>query len=84
MQITSIKIRKLEKESKMKAVVSVVFDDVFVVHDIKVIETEDKTFIAMPNKRMSDGTYKDVAHPINTEFRVELEKQILAQYNSEE
>lgn len=64
MQITDIRIRKLEKEGKMKAVVSVTFDDEFVVHDIKVLAGDSGLFIAMPSRRGSDGDYRDIAHPI--------------------
>ena len=81
MQITDIRIRKLNTEGKMKAVVSVTFDDVFVVHDIKVIEGQDKLFIAMPSRKTPDGEFKDIAHPINSEMRDLLEKAILEKYN---
>lgn len=63
MQITDIRVRKLTKEGKMKAVVSVTFDDVFVVHDIKVIDGDKGLFIAMPSRRAGDGEYRDIAHP---------------------
>lgn len=65
----------------MKAVVSVTFDDCFVVHDIKVIEGQSKLFIAMPSRKTSDGEFKDIAHPINAEARAELEEKILAEYS---
>ena len=84
MEITSIKIKKFETESKMKAIASVTFDDCFAVHDIKVIENEDKVFIAMPNKRLKDGTFKDVAHPINFEFRQFIEAKVIEAYNNAE
>ena len=80
MQITDIRVRKLTKEGKMKAVVSVTFDDVFVVHDIKVIEGEKGLFIAMPSRRSGDGEYRDIAHPINSEMRDKLQKEILEKY----
>ena len=64
----------------MKAVVSVTFDDAFVVHDIKVIEGQDKLFTAMPSRKTQDGEFKDIAHPINRETRVKLEEAILAEY----
>ena len=64
----------------MKAVVSVTFDDCFVVHDIKVIEGQDKLFIAMPSRKTPDGEFKDIAHPINTSTREELEQKILEKY----
>ena len=84
MEITSIKIKKFETESKMKAIASVTFDDCFAVHDIKVIENEDKVFIAMPNKRLKDGTFKDVAYPINFEFRQFIETKVIEAYNNAE
>ena len=74
----------VSKESKMKAVVSVTFDDCFVVHDIKVIEGEKGLFIAMPSKKTPDGEYRDIAYPINSEMRNQLEKQILDVYNEEQ
>lgn len=80
MQITDIRTRVVSKESKMKAVVSVTFDDSFVVHDIKVIEGEKGLFIAMPSKKTPDGEYRDVAHPINGEMRAMLQEAILTEY----
>jgi stage V sporulation protein G len=83
MQITDTRIRMVTKESKMKAVVSVTFDDCFVVHDIKVIEGEKGLFIAMPSKKTPDGEYRDIAHPINSEMRSRLESTILDVYKEE-
>lgn len=80
MQITDIRVRKITKEGKMKAVVSVTFDEIFVVHDIKVIEGEKRLFIAMPSRRSGDGEYRDIAHPINSEMRDKLQKEILEKY----
>lgn len=80
MQITDIRVRKITKEGKMKAVVSVTFDEIFVVHDIKVIEGEKGLFIAMPSRRSGDGEYRDIAHPINSEMRDKLQKEILEKY----
>ena len=80
MQITEIRVRKLTKEGKMKAVVSVTFDDVFVVHDIKVIDGDKGLFIAMPSRRAGDGEYRDIAHPINSDMRDRLQSEILAKY----
>ena len=77
MNITDVRIRKINDESKMKAVVSITFDDEFVVHDIKVIEGDKGLFIAMPSRRSSDGEYRDVAHPINTSTRERLQAVIL-------
>ena len=80
MQITDIRVRKLTKEGKMKPVVSVTFDDVFVVHDIKVIDGDKGLFIAMPSRRAGDGEYRDIAHPINSDMRDRLQSEILAKY----
>ena len=84
MQITDTRIRMINKESKMRAVVSVTFDDCFVVHDIKVIEGEKGLFIAMPSKKTPDGEYRDIAHPINSDMRNRLESTILAVYEEEQ
>ena len=67
MNITDVRVRKIAKEGKMRAVVSITIDDEFVVHDIKVIEGEKGLFIAMPSRKSSDGEYRDIAHPINTQ-----------------
>ena len=80
MQITDIKVRKISQEGKMKAVVSVTFDNVFVVHDIKVIEGKEKLFAAMPSRKSTDGTYRDIVHPITAEMREELQNAILVKY----
>ncbi|MBQ2282670.1 MAG: septation regulator SpoVG [Agathobacter sp.] len=80
MQITDIRIRKVEKEGKMKAVVSITLDEEFVVHDIKVIEGEKGLFIAMPSRKASDGEYRDIAHPINSNTRERIQSMILAKY----
>lgn len=80
MQITDVRIRKIAKEGKMKAIVSITLDEVFVVHDIKVIEGEKGLFIAMPSKKASDGEYRDIAHPINSETREVLQHIILDAY----
>ncbi len=80
MQITDIRVRKMTKDSKMKAVVSVAFDNEFVVHDIKVIEGEKGLFVAMPSKKSNDGEYRDVAHPITSEARERLQKAIIEAY----
>ena len=80
MQITDIRIRSVEKEGKMKAVVSITIDDEFVVHDIKIIEGEKGMFIAMPSRKNAEGEYRDVAHPINTATRERLQSMILSKY----
>ena len=80
MQVTDVRIRVIDRDSKMKAIASVTFDDCFVVHDIKVIEGEKGYFIAMPSKRTPDEQFRDVAHPINPQMRAELEDAILARF----
>jgi stage V sporulation protein G len=80
MQITDVRVRKVTKEGKMRAVVSITIDDVFVVHDIKVIEGEKGVFIAMPSRKASDGEYRDIAHPINSETRDKIQSLILEKY----
>jgi len=81
MQITGIKVKKIDTGNKMKAIASITIDDCFAVHDIKVIENEDRVFVAMPNKRLKDGTFIDVAHPINFETRAMIEKAVIEAYN---
>lgn len=80
MKITDVRVRKIAKSGKMKAVVSITIDDEFVVHDIKVIEGEKGLFIAMPSKRAADGEYRDIAHPINSETRERLQQVIMENY----
>ena len=80
MEITDIRVRKINKDGKMKAVVSVTFDNEFVVHDIKVIEGEKGLFIAMPSRKAGDGEYRDIAHPINSETRDKIQRIILESY----
>lgn len=84
LEITDIRVKKIltdsSAESKMRAVVSVTFDDSFVVHDIKIIEGQDKLFTAMPSRKTQEGEFKDIAHPINRDMRMMLEDAILAEY----
>ena len=80
MQITDVRVRKVAKEGKMKAIVSITLDDEFVVHDIKVIEGEKGLFIAMPSRKAVDGEYRDIAHPINSDTRAKVQRIILDEY----
>lgn len=80
MQITDVRVRKITKEGKMKAIVSITLDNEFVVHDIKVIEGEKGLFIAMPSKKTADGEYRDIAHPINSSTRDNIQRIILESY----
>ena len=80
MQITDIRIRRVAAEGKLKAYVTVTFDDSFVVHNVKVIEGKSGVFIAMPSRRTKTGEYKDIAHPINSDFRTTLQETILERY----
>ena len=82
MQITDVRVRKVTKEGKMKAIVSMTLDNEFVVHDIKVIEGEKGLFIAMPSRKSADGEYRDIAHPINSDTRDKIQSVILAKYES--
>lgn len=82
MEITDIRVRKLNSEGKMKAIVSVTFDDAIVIHDIKVIEGAEKLFIAMPSRRTPEGEFKDIAHPINADMRRTLESAVLNSYQT--
>ncbi len=80
MNITDVKIRKINAESKMKAVVSVTFDDMFVVHDIKIIDGQNGLFIAMPSRKIGESGFRDIAHPINSEARAMLQDIIFEEY----
>jgi stage V sporulation protein G len=80
MEITDVRIRKIATEGKMKAIVSITFDNEFVVHDIKVIEGQSGLFIAMPSRKTPDGEFKDIAHPINTQTREKIQTAILEEY----
>ncbi|MGP1489356.1 MAG: septation regulator SpoVG [Peptoanaerobacter stomatis] len=80
MKITDVRVRKLSEEGKMRGIVSVTFDDTFVVHDIKIIEGQNGLFIAMPSRKVNDNEFRDIAHPINSESRNELQEAILKAY----
>lgn len=83
MQVTDVRIRKMETEGKMKAVVSITLDGEFVVHDIKIIEGEKGLFIAMPSRKTTDGEYKDIAHPIKSSTREHIQNSILQMYKEQ-
>ncbi|EOS74350.1 MAG: septation regulator SpoVG [Lachnospiraceae bacterium] len=80
MQITDVRVRKITKEGKMRAIVSITIDEEFVIHDIKVIEGDKGLFIAMPSKKATDGEYRDIAHPINSSTREKIQTIILEAY----
>ena len=80
MQITDVRMRKVEKEGKMTAVVSITIEEDLLVHDIKIIEGEKGLFIAMPSRKAADGEYRDIAHPINSDTRDRIQKLILEKY----
>lgn len=82
MEITDIRIRKINTEYRMKAVVSVTFDNEFVVHDIKIIESQNGLFIAMPSRKTPEGEFKDIAHPINAETREKIQTAILSKFEA--
>ncbi len=82
MLISELRIRKVSDEGKLKAYVTVTFDDCFVVHNVKIIEGKEGLFIAMPSKKTANGDYKDIAHPISPKFRQELQEKILGEYNA--
>ena len=81
MKITDVKVRKIFEEGPMKAIVSVTFDSCLAVHDIKVINAREKLFIVMPSRQNPDGTYRDIVHPINAEFREALSSAVIEAYN---
>ncbi len=83
MQITDINIRKMDNEGKMKAVVSITFDNALVVHDIKIIAGQEKLFLAMPSKRVPENEFRDIVHPINSEMRKMIEDAVMEKYNEE-
>jgi stage V sporulation protein G len=82
-EITDVRLRKIETEGKLRAYVSVTFDDSFVVHDLRVIDGTKGMFVAMPSKRLPNGDHKDIAHPINTEIREKIQNAVLDVYNRE-
>ncbi|MBQ6779910.1 MAG: septation regulator SpoVG [Treponema sp.] len=82
MNVTELRIRKVAAEGKLRAYVTVTFDNCFVVHNVKIIEGKTGLFIAMPSRKTANGDYKDVAHPISPEFRNALQDKILEEYNA--
>ena len=80
MNITDVRVRKVSEEGKMKAVISITFDDEFVVHDIKIIEGQNGPFIAMPSRKMGEGDFRDIAHPLTSETRNKIKDAIFAEY----
>ncbi|CCZ03835.1 septation regulator SpoVG [Bovifimicola ammoniilytica] len=84
MQITDVRVRKVSKDGKMKAIASITLDNEFVIHDIKVIEGEKGLFIAMPSRKASDGEYRDIAHPINSDTRARIQSVVLKKYDETE
>ena len=82
MEITDIKFRHEEQSGKLRALVSVTFDGVLAVHDIKIIDGHDRLFLAMPSRRMPDGHFRDIAHPVGSALRVELEQEVLDAYRA--
>lgn len=83
MEITDIKFRNFQTDSKLKALVSVTFDNEFAVHDIKIIEGNDRLFLAMPSRQMPDGKYRDIVHPVGHKMRDYLEKVVLDEYSKQ-
>ena len=85
MQVTSVSVRKIEKEgSRMKGIASILLDDSFAVHDIRIIQGDNGLFIAMPSRKTATGGYRDIAHPINPDVRKMLEDAIITEYNNTE
>ena len=82
MEITDIKIRKTFEEGPLKAILSVTFDDSLALHDVKIINADSRQFVVMPSRKNADGTYKDIVHPINSDFRKMLEERLLSAYNT--
>ena len=84
MKITDVRIRKIDGQTRLRAVVSITIDDAFAVHELRVIEGKDGLFVAMPSREANDGTFRDLAHPIKTETRAAIEKAVLDKYNAAE
>ena len=84
MEITDVRIRKIDGQTRLRAVVSITIDNAFAVHELRVIEGKEGLFVAMPSREAGDGTFRDLAHPINTETRAAIEKAVLDKYNAAE
>ena len=84
MNITDVRVRKILSEGRLRAVISITIDNMFAVHDIKIVQGEKGLFIAMPSRKSSDGEYRDIAHPINTQTRDKLQKLVLEAYDKAE
>lgn len=84
MKITDVRLKKVDGHNRLKAIASVTIDDCFVIHELRIIEGDNGLFIAMPSRKLPEGEFKDIAHPINTETREQLEKSILDEYNKQE
>ena len=84
MKVTDVRLRKIASDSRMKALVSITLDDAFVIHDLRVIEGNNGLFVAMPSKRTPDGEFRDIAHPINSEMRQEIQAAVMKVYNETE
>jgi len=82
MKVTDVRVRKLMDDGKMKAIVSITFDEVFVVHDVKVIEGQNGLFVAMPSRKMADGAFRDIAHPISQEVRDTIQAEVMKHYEA--
>lgn len=82
MNITEVKIRHIYPEGRLRAIVSITINDSFVVHDIKIIEGPDRVFVAMPSRKEADGTFRDIAHPINAQVRQQIEEMIITEYRN--
>ncbi len=84
MKITDVRLKKVDGHNRLKAIASVTIDDCFVIHELRIIEGDNGLFIAMPSRKLPEGEFKDIAHPINAETREQLEKAIIAEYNKHE
>lgn len=84
MKITDVRLKKVDGHNRLKAIASVTIDDCFVIHELRIIDGDNGLFIAMPSRKLPEGEFKDIAHPINAETREQLEKAVLDEYNKQE